>query len=65
MERKTEVPGMYKVREGVVINKDAEALENYKKRKAKNKKLDQLEEDVNTIKADMQEIKELLKGLAK
>ena len=63
--KKTDVPGMYKVREGIVINKDNDALEAYKKRKMNNQKVDILEEQVQDIKNDLEEIKQLLRGLIK
>ncbi len=62
---KTEVPGIYKVKKGVLINKDQESLAAYKKNKMRNRKLEQLEEDVQSMKNDLTEIKELLRGLAK
>jgi len=62
---KTEVPGMYKVREGVVINRDKNALKMYKKRKAKMKRIDTLEEEIGEMKDSLNEIKEMLKGLVK
>jgi hypothetical protein len=65
METKTAVPGIYKVTEGILINKDNEALEAYKKRKGRDKKLDALEEEILTIRDDMAEIKLLLRGLVK
>ena len=61
--KKTEIPGMVKVREGVVINKDNEALEAYKKRKQRMNKIDTLENDVSELKEDIGEIKQLLKEL--
>jgi len=64
-DQKTEVPGLYKVSEGVLINKDNDALKAYKKRKAKERKIEALEEDVQSMKNDLQEIKELLRGLTK
>lgn len=64
---RTEIPGVYKVSEGILINKDNEALSNYKKRKEvfnKNKKkMDTLESKVNSIAEDMEEIKSLLRNL--
>jgi hydroxyethylthiazole kinase-like sugar kinase family protein len=64
-EKKTEVPGIYKVSEGVLINKDNEALKAYKLRKEKDRKMAKLENEITVIKNDMQEIKELLRGLVK
>lgn len=64
-EKKTDVPGLYKVSEGVIINKDNEGLLAYKKNKQRLMMVDKLYNEMNTLKSDMQEIKELLKGLAK
>lgn len=65
MEKKTEVPGVYKVSEGVLINKDNEALRAYKLKKEKDRKVLKLEEDMSLLKNDLEEIKNLLKGLVK
>jgi hypothetical protein len=65
MERKTEVPGIYKVAEGVLINKDEEGLKAYKLRKEKDRRLQKLEEDFSDVKNDLKEIKEFLRGLVK
>lgn len=65
MEQKTKLPGFYKVDESLIINKDNEALAAYKKRKAKEYKIKKLESDITTIKKDMEEIKDLLRGLIK
>ena len=65
MERKTEVPGVYKVGEGVLINKDNEALRAYKLRKEKDRKVSVIEDELHCLKNDIEEIKNLLKGLVK
>mgnify|MGYP003346929213 CR=1 FL=1 len=62
---KTEIPGIYKEREGVLINKDNDALVAYKQRKIKEQRLSNMIDEVDTIKNDIAEIKELLKGLVK
>lgn len=62
---KTQVPGFYKTKEGVVINKDNVALTAYKKQKERVRKVDELEEDLKNIKSDLDDIKELLKGLVR
>lgn len=64
-EKKTEVPGIYKVSEGILINKDNEGLKAYKLNKQRLKSIDTLQEDMKSMKSDMKEIKELLKGLVK
>jgi len=65
MEYKTDMPGYYKVDESVVINRDNDALNTYKKKKMKDIKLVKLENDLSSLKSDMEEIKQLLKGLSK
>lgn len=54
--KKTEIPGIYKVSEGVLINKDNEALKAYKLRKQKEARIDKLEDDVSEIKAMLKEL---------
>ena len=65
MEQKTEIPGIYKVREGILINKDNDALTAYKKQKQKSMAVDYMQNDIAELKNDIQEIKDLLKGLIK
>jgi predicted DNA-binding protein YlxM (UPF0122 family) len=65
MEQKTAIPGVYKVKEGVLINKDNTALKAYQKNRTKNKMFDNLVEDVEKLKDDISEIKQLLRGLSK
>lgn len=62
---KTNIPGIFKTSEGVLINKDNDALKAYKIRKIKENKLNIIESDMDQLKTDMLEIKELLKGLLK
>jgi len=63
MEQKTDVPGLYKVAEGIIINKDNAALHVYKSKKQRERKIDDIQNDVANLKDDIQEIKHLLKGL--
>lgn len=63
MSVKTDVPGIFKDGEGVLINKDNEALRAYRFQKQQRKKTNTIEEEVKTIRRDLDEIKELLKGL--
>jgi len=63
--KKTEVPGIYKVDEGVLINNDKEALAAYKMRKERERRVIKLEENLNSLSFEIREIKELLKGLVK
>jgi len=65
MSKKTEIHGIYKEREGVLINKDIDALQAYKIKMQKMKETDILREDVSELKKDIEEIKNLLKGLVK
>lgn len=65
MEQKTDYPGIYKVGEGVFVNKDNEALAGYKKMKQRNKEIQNLKNDVADIKSDLADIKNLLKELVK
>ena len=65
MSIKTDVPGVYKDGEGVLINKDNEALRAYRHQKMQRNKYSEIEEEVKVIKSDLHEIKELLKGLIK
>ena len=65
MSEKTEVPGVFKEREGVLINKDNDALKAYKIQMQKAREAKILRDDVIELKKDMQEIKELLRGLVK
>ena len=65
MDRKTDMPGVYRTPEGFLINKDNKALEAYKNRRNREREMDSLKDDVSSLKQDLQEIKELLKGLAK
>ncbi len=55
---------------GLILNTDAKGLQEYKDKKAvmnanrENKnKIDSLEEKVNSIQGDLEEIKNLIKGL--
>lgn len=62
---KTDIPGVYKSGEGVLINKDNEALRAYRHQKMQRNKYNELEDEMKVIKSDLHEIKELLKGLVK
>lgn len=62
---RTERTGVYKVGKGTLINRDTDALNSYKKRKRKMQQIDDLKDTVYELKKDIQEIKQLLKGLSK
>jgi hypothetical protein len=63
--QKTDVHGIYKERDGVLINKDDEGLFAYKRRKQQLKKMDFLETEINTLKTDIAEMKEMMKEMIK
>jgi CHASE3 domain sensor protein len=60
MDIKTDVQGIYRTEQGYLINKDNEALQNYKANKARMRKMNDVSSDVEQLKRDMSEIKELL-----
>ena len=62
MEQKTEIPGIYKAGDGVLINKDNAALMAYKNRKNRERKLLQIESDLEELRRDIIEIKAIIKG---
>lgn len=62
---KTDVPGIYKERDGILINKDNEGLRAYKQKKIQSKKMQIFEEDLEKLKNDISEIKDMLRGLVK
>jgi hypothetical protein len=64
-ETKTDVDGFYKTPSGAVVCKDNNSLNAYKLRKAKSIQLNTMKDDIDQLKTDMTEIKELLKGLVK
>ena len=68
--RKTEIPGVYKVQEGVLVNKDTEALIKYKKKRDAKRRieiqintLEQKMSKIDKLETDLEEIKSLLKKL--
>lgn len=64
-EVKTDREGYYKTPTGAVICRDNEALNAYKQKKIKNAQLNNMKKDIDDLKNDMKEIKELLRGLVK
>lgn len=64
-DSKTDRHGFYKTANGALINKDNTALAAYKKRKNRERAIDTMQEQIDTIKGDLAEIKALLQGLAK
>lgn len=65
VDTKTDAHGYYKTPSGAVVSKDNESLLAYKKTKAKNIQLNNMKQDIDQLKSDITEIKELLKGLVK
>lgn len=63
MEKETERSGFFKIEEGVILNKDSAALQKYKLQKQKFRELNNLKEDVDFLKQETTEIKDLLKQL--
>lgn len=65
-EQQTPVPGIVKVgKRGILLNKDNAALEAYHKSKNREARSLQLEQEIQTLKNDMREIKTMLQGLIK
>ena len=62
---RTDLPGVYRTPEGFLINKDNVSLNAYRAKRQREKELDTLKEDVSGLKNDLQEIKDLLRGLVK
>jgi len=68
--KKTEIPGVYKVQEGILVNKDTEALEKYKRRRDAKRRterqintLEQKVSKIDKLESDLEEIKSLSKKL--
>jgi len=64
MEQKTAIPGFFKVDESVVVNKDSDALRAYKKQKHREMRIDRIQTELTEVKDDIQEIKEMIRGLS-
>jgi hypothetical protein len=66
---KTEVPGIYKKSEGVLVNADNEALMKYRKKRelriSNENRINSMEDKVDKLSNDMEEIKSLLIKLTK
>lgn len=61
--QKTKYDGIYKQREGVLLNMDNEALKQYKLRKHKEQTVRNMEKDVSELKDQFQRIEDLLMKL--
>jgi CHASE3 domain sensor protein len=57
---KTDVHGIYRTEQGYLINKDNESLQNYRTTKMRMSQMKSVVNDVEQLKKDMSEIKELL-----
>lgn len=60
MEFPTERAGIFKVGEGILINKDTQSLNAYKMRKKKMQEVDMLKSKIDELNADMKIIKDML-----
>jgi len=59
--QKTEIPKVYRdPQSGALVNTDVKALEGYKKQKAANRRVKNLEQKQNEMERSMYEIKSLL-----
>lgn len=65
IDTKTDVHGYYKTPSGAVVSKDQESLAAYKLKKSKSAQLNTMKKDIDQLKSDLSEIKELLKGLVR
>jgi hypothetical protein len=67
--QKTDIPGIYKATEGVLVSKDNDSLRKYRDRRMllrlKDDKINILEDKISVLSKDMEEIKSLLKQLVK
>lgn len=63
--QKTEIPGVSKAGEGILLNTDNDSLKAYKLRKNKDRKIYEIEDAVSKLQDDISEIKALLKGLVR
>jgi peptidoglycan hydrolase CwlO-like protein len=60
MTQKTAIPGIYKVTEGILINKDNDALKAYKARKNKDRQIEKIQVEIYEVKKDINDIKNLM-----
>lgn len=65
MEKQTVVPGIVKVREGVLLNKDNNALRAYRQHKKREFRSIRVEQEIDNLKSDVAEIKEMIQGLVR
>jgi len=58
---RTEVAGIYKEKDGILLNKDVDALRSYKHKKAQSKRVNEIMSDVYDLKQDIKELKLMFK----
>jgi hypothetical protein len=60
--QKTEIQGIVKESEGVLLNVDNSALASYRKKKLREENINKLEAEICDIKSMLHEVMTLLKG---
>lgn len=64
---KTEIPGIYKEGEGVLINRDNDSLAKYRMKRerflTRERQINMMEEKIDKLTGDMEEIKDFLRQL--
>lgn len=61
--QKTQYAGMMKIEDGIILQNDNMALNEYKKTKMRNRALNNYENDIEFIKNELKEIKEILQKM--
>lgn len=60
MEKETVVKGIFRTDTGALINKNNDALVSYKRKKEQSRKMQELEQKVDTINEDINDIKKMI-----
>jgi len=60
MDKETSIKGFFKTEEGYIINKDESHLKSYRLKKQKFREINKINQDVQGLKNDISEIKQLL-----
>lgn len=64
---KTEIPGIYKEGEGVLINRDNDSLAKYRRKREltylRERQINMMEQKIDRLSNDMEEIKDFLRQL--
>lgn len=63
MSMKTEVHGIVKIKEGLLMSDDQDGLKKYKASKLRNKKILGVQQEIDSMKEDIKDIKSLLKEI--